>query len=322
MTKTERILAVIDPAAATQPAVARAAQLAKAMGWGLELLACLHERLPVRIPKSVDGKTVRRQLLAHQLGYLKDLAGRHPGVQIATKAVWDWPLHEAIIRETLRIEPRLVVKDSHFHSAISRALVTNTDWQLARDCPAPLWLVRRGDWPAHPSVLAMVDPTHEHDKPAELDHRIVAEAGRLAAGLGGELHLVHCFHAAPLAATAGPLGIAATGGADMRSAVADLFTEHRTRLDELATHHGIPPERVHLRHGPPANAIPEAVSDLGGDLAVMGVLSRSGLQKVFLGNTAETVLDRLACDVLMVKPARFESPVTYRPQAADFMELS
>lgn len=319
MTTTERVLAVIDPAAATQPAVARAAQLAQAMGWGLELLACLHERLPVRIPKSVDGKTVRRQLLAHQLGYLKDLAGRYPGVQIVTKAVWDWPLHEAIIRETLRIEPRLVVKDSHFHSAISRALVTNTDWQLARDCPAPLWLVRRGDWPAHPSVLAMVDPTHEHDKPAELDHRIVAEADRLAAGLGGALHLVHCFDAAPFA---GSLGITAMSGADIQSAAAALFIEHRTRLDELAARHGIPPERVHLRDGPPANAIPEAVSDLGGDLAVMGVLSRSGLEKVFLGNTAETVLDRLPCDVLMVKPARFDSPVTYRPQAADFMELS
>lgn len=322
MTKTERILAVIDPAAATQPAVARAAQLAQAMGWELELLACLHERLPARIPKSVDGKTVRRQLLAHQLGYLKDLAARYPRLQIVTKAVWDWPLHEAIIRETLRIEPRLVVKDSHFHSAISRALVTNTDWHLARDCPAPLWLARGRAWPAHPSVLAMVDPTHEHDKPAELDHRIVAEAGGLVAGLSGELHLVHCFDAAPLATTAGTLGIAGIASGDLQAAAAELLAEHRTRLDALATQHGVPPERVHLRHGAPANAIPEAVSDLGGDLAVMGVLSRSGLQKVFLGNTAETVLDRLPCDVLVVKPARFESPVTYRPQAADFMELN
>jgi universal stress protein E len=34
----------------------------------------------------------------------------------------------------------------------------------------------------------------------------------------------------------------------------------------------------------------------------MGAVSRSALQRVFIGNTAERVLDALACDVLVVKP--------------------
>ncbi|MFL2545895.1 MAG: universal stress protein [Candidatus Rariloculaceae bacterium] len=41
------------------------------------------------------------------------------------------------------------------------------------------------------------------------------------------------------------------------------------------------------------------------DLIVMGAISRSGMDRVFLGNTAERVLDQLACDLLIVKPEGF-----------------
>ena len=41
----------------------------------------------------------------------------------------------------------------------------------------------------------------------------------------------------------------------------------------------------------------------------MGAVSRSGLKRVFIGNTAEKILDELPCDVLVVKPARFQNRV-------------
>ena len=34
---------------------------------------------------------------------------------------------------------------------------------------------------------------------------------------------------------------------------------------------------------------------------VMGAVSRSGLKRLFIGNTAERVLDAVDCDVLVVK---------------------
>ena len=42
---------------------------------------------------------------------------------------------------------------------------------------------------------------------------------------------------------------------------------------------------------------------LSADVMVMGAVSRSRLQELFVGGTAELVLDRLACDVLVVKPS-------------------
>ena len=43
------------------------------------------------------------------------------------------------------------------------------------------------------------------------------------------------------------------------------------------------------------------------DVLVMGAVSRSGLARLMIGNTAERAIDALPCDVLVVKPAHFKS---------------
>ena len=40
----------------------------------------------------------------------------------------------------------------------------------------------------------------------------------------------------------------------------------------------------------------------------MGAVSRRGLQRTFIGSTAEKVLDHLPCDLLIVKPGETFSP--------------
>jgi hypothetical protein len=44
----------------------------------------------------------------------------------------------------------------------------------------------------------------------------------------------------------------------------------------------------------------------------MGAISRRGLQRLFIGNTAERMLDHLDCDVLVVKPAGFHTRIATR----------
>ncbi len=41
----------------------------------------------------------------------------------------------------------------------------------------------------------------------------------------------------------------------------------------------------------------------------MGTVARTGFSAFLIGNTAETILQRLECSVLAVKPDRFVSPV-------------
>ena len=41
----------------------------------------------------------------------------------------------------------------------------------------------------------------------------------------------------------------------------------------------------------------------------MGAVARNPLHRVFIGSTAERVLDRLESDILVIKPGDFVSPV-------------
>jgi universal stress protein E len=56
--------------------------------------------------------------------------------------------------------------------------------------------------------------------------------------------------------------------------------------------------------GDPAAAIPSVARKTRSAIVVIGAVSRSALKRVFIGNTAERVMDELRCDLLVVKPAK------------------
>ena len=72
--------------------------------------------------------------------------------------------------------------------------------------------------------------------------------------------------------------------------------------------------RRHLMDGDPVRAIPKAARALRAGVVVMGAVSRSGLKRVFVGNTAERVLNTLPCDVLVVKPPGFARRIPSKPR--------
>jgi universal stress protein E len=75
-----------------------------------------------------------------------------------------------------------------------------------------------------------------------------------------------------------------------------------------------PGRRVeHLRKGNPAEVITRFVTDERIDAVVMGTVVRIGLPGFLIGNTAETVLDRVSCSLFTVKPDGFVSPVLLPP---------
>jgi universal stress protein E len=73
---------------------------------------------------------------------------------------------------------------------------------------------------------------------------------------------------------------------------------------EAVSRYGIARKKAHLVCGDPAVALPALARSLRAGLVVMGAMSRSGLKRIFIGNTAERVLDTLHCDVLIVRRPR------------------
>ena len=207
--------------------------------------------------------------------------------------------------------PDVVVKDTHHHAVLARVLFTNTDWHLMRECPFPLWLVKPAAAPDHATVMAAVDPTHEHDQTAALDHRIIQTAELFAVMFENPLQLVHVFEPPPIPVIGNFL--TASPASSIQALLDQARDVHVKALQMLAADGGFPAEQVHLLEGNQVKVLPEAASELHAGLVVMGAIARSRLERVIIGHTAEKTLDHFSCDVVIVKPDDFKSPVEAIP---------
>jgi universal stress protein E len=305
MSLPQRILVVVDPTADAQPAVQRAAWIARQTRARVELFICAFapQTVAVRAGEPPDVSRARKAHVENQLRRLHELARplAATGVDVTVDAVWDSPLHEGIIRKAIAARADLVVKDTHYHPALKRALFSNTDWSLVRTCPVPLWLVKPRGTGATPCFVAAVDPLHERDKPAELDHAILTIGTELSAALGGQLAVFHAFDVAPVIAASAE-GMSAPLLLPVPELIDRVKAEHSDAVYALTDGHGIGRDRVHVEQGSPRAQLLALTDRLRADVVVMGAVSRRGLARVFLGNTAEEVLDRLGCDLLIIKP--------------------
>jgi universal stress protein E len=155
-----------------------------------------------------------------------------------------------------------------------------------------------------------VDPGHANDKPAALDYRILDYASLLSKRLGGELHVLHAYIPivilAAASATSPQIGLTV-------SAEELAFEEHemRERVQALVTEYRVDAANVHLEIGGPAEVLPRLAGALQAHIVTMGAISRSGVQRAFIGSTAEDVLERLPCDALIVKPPDFAAMLPF-----------
>ncbi len=309
MVRLDRILAIVDPTSDAQPALDKARLLAQRSGGTLELFICDFDPSLSGKPlfDTATLKELRVEFVKERMELLEALADeiRAEGVKVETHVHWDNPLYLGVLRRVQESSPDLVVKDTHHHSMIRRALLTNTDWSLIRSCPAPLLLAKPHDWSAQPRILAALDPEHVGDQPAALDHAILDAADLLARSLEGELHVVHAFLSTVLLAAVTGAGAGAL--AFPEAGAGEVVVKERERigavLADVVARHSVPDGRIHLEQGSAADVMQIVARSLPADVLVMGAVSRSRLQELFVGSTAERVLDRLPCDVLVVKQA-------------------
>lgn len=310
MRKPEKILAIVDPTATSQPAAVRAAALARTIGARLELFVCDY------VPQLVDAAShqfqglpkARAALLDDRMRRLREMRNvlAADDLEITIDARWDSPLADGIVRKAVESDVDIVFKDTHYHPLLKRSVFSNTDWNLIRDCPALLWLAKPRAIPVKPRFIAAVDPLHERAKPTELDDRILVAAKQLCYGLNGELHVFHAFDVtpallAPMESMATPLAI--------REITEAMRARHTEAVHKLADAHAIRRECVHMDEGSTRERVVALAEELQASVVVMGAVSRRGLKRLFVGNTAEEVLDKLPCDLLIVKPANFETSV-------------
>ena len=137
----------------------------------------------------------------------------------------------------------------------------------------------------------------------------IAAAKTLAQQTGAQVHLAHVHHAQYPAGFRGPVL--------SQSEYAVSFEEHRKEtvaeeLQELATRHGVGrTSAVHLCEGVSVyREICRLAQRLPADLIVMPTHGRSALAHVFLGSTAERIVQHSPCPVLVTRSAAKKTRAT------------
>jgi universal stress protein E len=307
MDPIRKILAIVDPTATDQPCVQKAARLARATGAKLELFICdfASDLRPSRfvLPQAYEAALAKRdaQLIAQLEALAEPL--RQQGLQVLADVAFDEPLHCGILNEIVVSGADIVLKDTHYHGALRRALFTNTDWHLIRECRVPLLLTKAAPWPQQMNLSAALDPGHSGDKPAALDRELLDGTEYLAACLHAAAAAVHVFNPAPVLASMAPIGAGAVtfAGADFLN---ELRATHLREFNTLLADHPAIAGRAQFLDGVPGLVFPEYVSERAIDVLVMGAIARGALQRLLVGSTAERLLDRLPCDILVMKPRR------------------
>jgi universal stress protein A len=90
-----------------------------------------------------------------------------------------------------------------------------------------------------------------------------------------------------------------TPGISLR-AIDDLQRAAQNKLREAATRFGINGETI-VKAGPAAQTIVDVAVSAGAELVVVGTHGRTGVSRLTLGSTAESVIRSAACSVLVVR---------------------
>jgi len=310
MSELRRILvAVKDPGAPASPGLVKAAQLARSTGARLVLFNSVTTSVyldPFAPAELMPGRVLARERALAKAG-LDKLAGgiRRRGVKVTVAVEVDFPAHEAILRCAARIAADLIVVDAHAGRRALPGLSRLTDWELLRHSRQPVLVVKGARRYRRPVLLAAIDPMHANAKPGSLDRVILAAAERLRGALGGTLHVMHAYEALPYSV------------ANARFMNSRIAAEFRSRslaaskraFARLMRGSAVPESNRHLVGQHPYVAIRQTAARVRSDIVVMGAISRSGVKRLLIGNTAERILTELPCDVLVVKPRGFRSRI-------------
>lgn len=295
MQKLEKILVVLDDQQEDQPALTRAAYLAKAAGASMHLFMCAYDP-SIAIATFLSGKqkkTFAQTIIEGTDVMVGQLAKQYidQGIPVTHDVVWERHPIDALISLCEKEDFDLVMK----HTSRANAVFNQFDWSLMRYCPCPVMIVKDGQWDEVGQVLAAVDAAPETDLQQRLNKAVLDSAALLAEQLNFELHLVTAYPAPPVFA---PVSVVVQQQVNYRSKMSAMVERN---LAEMAEAQGIAIENAHAEEGPVDWVVPKVSRELVAEFVVMGNVSRQGKAGLSIGSVAEPTLDALDTNVLMVR---------------------
>jgi len=302
MLRIQRLLLIAPIEMTRTPAFDRALALASATGAMLHIVAFDHvNALAVAGLFDHDAMSQAREgyLQVHR-HWLEQQARfqRCEGLRVTTEVVWARLSPAHVLEYVNDFHPDLLIKDVQRVPALDRVFHRPLDWLLLRDCPAFLHLVSSAENPKPLKILAAIDLSHLEALTHGLNERILDLASTLATSCGATLHLLNVSNWSVVGDAVMSVPTSSLDGS-LRDAVNDAQQE---AFDLLAERYGVEQKHRHLLAGIPHQVIGHFARRNVFDMVVLGTACRHGVE-VFVGSTAENLLHRAPCSLMLVKPA-------------------
>jgi nucleotide-binding universal stress UspA family protein len=268
-------------------------------------------RLFTMIP-GLGSRDIGETVIAVHRSKLEDRAQalRKAGLEVDTKVLIGTPFIE-IIRQVMRDRHDIVIKGAH--RTAGRQFFPGADMHLLRKCPCPIWVLNSVAAPRSRRILVAVDPDPEDANRDHLNRTLMDLATSLARNDSAKLDVINVWRLQQEAALRH--GLANIPEDEIDRMVVQTQNDSKARLQELVSDYTEFEDIMRVLHikGVAGDVIPEHVTAESIDTIVMGTLTRTGVAGLFIGDTAETILNRVTCSVLTAKAPGFITPIGGAP---------
>lgn len=291
----KKILVAIHSGFIDTPAIQRALALASATDVDIMLYsAVFDEYIPNLYVNADEIEKMQQSILDSEIVKLEKIKSRleHVAKSVVIEAQWKPSVVDGIKNAAEQFNADLIIVSSTRHETVTRLFLSNTDWEILRHVSMPILFAHHHADKPYKKVITAVEPAHGSNEPTKLEERMIAIGKWICETFNGELHLAHAY----------PSQLTVTSMDYMIPVELNekLKQVHEDDLYQLASENNINKQNTHFLEDYPRIAIPKLADDIDSDLVIMGIVSRSIIDRFMIGSTAEYLLDHLECDVLTV----------------------
>lgn len=300
MSTINKILLVMEADDKQLPALNRALELRESQQAELKVIVISFDHgydiskiVGLETPETIRSRKMERD---------QDWINEHiQGEKIQVDLTWNKHIYHAALAVAAEFAPDIIVKPVGTHSSSRLLSLRASDWQLIKDSPAAVLLVHPESTAEYTNILATADLSHGHQGHRVLN-RVINKYSRILADQDNEK--LSLATAIPRIDPQLLVAIQSTSAVGIVKKIEEEYTKDAKAFCNV---NNIKVSRLHIGVGEPSDVVNQIAKDTEANVVVVGTLARSGVEGLFMGNTAEKILHHMECDVLCVKPGDYIS---------------
>jgi universal stress protein E len=305
MVKLNKILVIFDEKQDQQTAMKRALELAKHTGASIHIVATIFSTLNFSYSQlQIDTESILRASLQRRLSndlkkFISSL--KRPDTEISYETLWSPRPAIDIAQICVNQSFDLLIKTANKHHLFDGIFHTPLDWHLLRECSCAVMLVSNNKHSSDSPLVVAIDANTDDQAHSNLNEKLLCTASFISKLFNNQILAVNACPPLPVMTDLQYASV------DPASYLTDMKNIALKNTLKIVKHYNLDESNIKILEGIPEDIIPKFAEKIDSRLIILGTVSRSGINGMFMGNTAEQLLHNLQCDILAIKPDNVKS---------------